>query len=109
MDKKMYMKGKITRINKNFLVVITKNRKMGVVYVNDISDYYIENLKTLFRIGEELELLVKYVKDDIYFCDFKTGKADFLNFPFKYEIHETKSGFNNLSKYNEEEVMKWIK
>ncbi|MGL5308824.1 MAG: hypothetical protein ACRC9F_02115 [Metamycoplasmataceae bacterium] len=103
------MKGKVTRINKNFIVLITKNREMCVVYVNDISDYYIENLKSIFVIGEELELLVKYVKDDIYFCDFKTGKPDFLNFPFEYEINETKSGFDNLSKYNEKEVMKWIK
>ncbi|MGL5205105.1 MAG: hypothetical protein ACRC9F_02200 [Metamycoplasmataceae bacterium] len=103
------MKGKITRINKNFIVLVTKNGEMCVVYVNDISDYYIENLKSVFVIGEELELLVKYVKDDIYFCDFKTGKPDFLNFPFEYKINETKSGFDNLSKYNEKEVMKWIK
>ncbi|MGL6125090.1 MAG: hypothetical protein ACRC1F_01205 [Metamycoplasmataceae bacterium] len=109
MNKKLYIKGKISKINKNFFVVITSDNKMGVVYINDISDYYIKNLSTVFEIGEELELLVKYIKDDIYFCDFKSGKPDFLNFPFEYEINETKSGFNNLLEYNKKEVLKWKK
>lgn len=109
MDKKLYIKGRITKINKNFFVFVTMDNKMGVVYINDISDYYIKDLKLIFGLGEQLELLVKYIKDDIYFCDFKTGRPDFLHFPFKYEINETKNGFNNLSKYNKEEVLKWRK
>lgn len=109
MNKKKYIKGKVTKINKNFFEVITSDNKMGMVYINDVSDYYISNLSAFFEIGEELELLVKYFKDEIYFCDFKSGRPDFLNFPFKYEINETKSGFNNLSEYNKKEVLKWRK
>jgi len=109
MNEKLYVFGKIVKITKNFFLVIVKDKKQGLVYINDISDYYINDLSLLFTIGEEIELLVKYIKDDIYFCDFKNGRADFLNFPFKYQIAETKSGFKNLYKYNNEEVLKWKK
>lgn len=109
MDKKVYIKGKVTKINKNFFEVLTSDNKKGIVYINDVSDFYISNLSLVFEIGEELELLVKSFRDDIYFCNFKSWRPDFLNFPFKYEIGETKSGFKNLSKYNKKEVLKWRK
>ena len=109
MDKKIYIKGKVKKITKNFVEVITSDNKVGIIYINDVSDYYIRSLPKIFGIGEELELLVKSIKEDVYFCDFKSGRADYLNFPFKYEIKETENGFTNLLKYNKEEVMKWKK
>ncbi len=106
---KIFVKGKVTKITKNFVEVITKQNKIGILYIQDVSDYYIRSLQSIFSIGEELELLVKSIKDEIYFCDFKQGRADYLNFPFKYEINETPSAFENLLKYNNKEVIKWKK
>ncbi len=109
MNKKIYIKGKINKINKNFFQVITPNNEQGIVYINDVSDFYINSLSSIFKIGEDVELLVKYYKDGIYFCDFKSERADYLNFPFAYDIQETKSGFQNLLTYNKKEVLKWKK
>ncbi len=109
MNKNMYIKGKITKITKNFFQVITKDNELGIVYINDVSDFYISSLSSIFQIDEEIELLVKYSKDGIYFCDFKSERADYLNFPFLYHIKETKSGFTNLATHNKKEVLKWKK
>lgn len=107
--KQKYVTGKINKITKNFFSVVIEGDKKGLVYINDISDYYINDINRFFEIGEEFELLIKYFKDDIYFCDFKTGRADYLNFPFEYKIKETKNKFENLYNYNEQEVLKWKK
>ncbi|MDK2819705.1 MAG: S1 domain-containing protein [Mycoplasmataceae bacterium] len=109
MSEKKFITGKIIRITKNFFEIETKEKKLGLIYVNDISDFYIRNLSSIFQLGEEVEVLIKYLKDDIYFCDFKHGRADYLNFPFEYKIEKTENGFKNLYNYNKKEVAKWKK
>lgn len=109
MDDKLYITGKINKVTKSFFTVITNDKKHGLVHVSDITDYYVSNITKLFKVGEILELVVKYSKDNIYFCDFKYGRADFLNFPFKYEIVETPNKFNGLYEHNNNEVLKWKK
>ncbi len=107
MDEQIYIYGKITKINKNFFSFIAKNKKCGLVYINDISDYYIDDISTLFKVGEIMELLIKQYKQNVYYCSFKHGRADYLDFPFNYKIKETENKFNNLYKFNNKEVLKW--
>jgi ribosomal protein S1 len=103
---KKYIKGYVNKITKNFVEVQTEDNKVGIIYINDVSDYYVRSLPEIFHLGEKLELLVKSFKDNVYFCDFKSGRADYLNFPFKYEIKETASAFQNLLNFNNKEVDK---
>ena len=90
----------VVSINKNYLLVSIDDDFTGMVHISNISDYFIVDINFMFSVGEKYDFQV----DEI---DYKTRKIKlnwkilnprFLKRAFKYELIETKNGFNNLLK-----------
>lgn len=91
--------GKIKKIQKNYLIVLIKNNLIVKVYVSDISDYFIENLKTIFEINQKYEFLILNIKDkNKVKLSWKLINPLFMKNPFSYKIKETRKGFKKLIK-----------
>ena len=98
--------GKVEKILPTYLIVSTKEGFEGLLHVANISDYYVSNISTLFKIGDKYDFEVievniekKWVK-----LSWKTIVPRFQKNPFDYNIEETPNGFKNLKQKTEEEV-----
>ena len=97
--------GKIKKIQKNHLIVLIKNDLIVKVYISDISDYFVKNLKTMFEINQEYEFLILKItnKKDIK-LSWKLINPLFMKNPFSYKIKETKKGFEKLFKNTNKKI-----
>lgn len=117
MHEKKYKEGtvflcKVTSISKNFFEVLTSNKEKGVVYINDVSDYYVTNLNNLVNIGDIVYLTYKgQNNNDILLFSFKENRSLFLRTPFEFELDKInqKNDFQNLFDFTNKEIKKWKK
>ncbi|WGI36672.1 S1 RNA-binding domain-containing protein [Mesomycoplasma lagogenitalium] len=103
--------GKVKSINKNYFWVDLPNDYQGVVFIQEVSDYYIKNLSEMFVLGDEIKLKVLSVshRNKKASLSFKAIRPKYLKIPFTYKINETKNGFENLFQHAKKEVEKWRK
>ena len=104
---------KVVAINKNYFEIQTLDKEKGITYVNEISDYYVNNLKSVVNVGDVLYLKFKSVRQDgTLLLSFKENRSYFLRTPFEFELNESneeKTKFQNLFKFTNEEIKKWKK
>ena len=55
---------KTTFIGKNFFKVETEKKKKGIVYINEVSDYYINDLHSIIKEHDIIYLTLKSIQDD---------------------------------------------
>ena len=89
--------GKILKIYKTN-VVISVNDYKGILYISNISDYYVSRINNFFKIDKMYQFKIlsinKYKKTMI--LNWKAIHPRYLKDPFSFDINETKNGFKNL-------------
>ena len=99
------VKGKVIGISKTYLEIKLKNEQIGFVHISQVSDYYIPNLETIFQKGDYHHFVVIDDQDESQVkLGWKQIHPRFLKNPFKFEICETKNGFENLKKATLREI-----
>lgn len=88
------------------MLVSTKEGYEGLIHIANISDYYVSNIGSIFKVGDtydfevlEIDEVKKWLK-----LSWKTLVPRFQKNPFNYVIEETPNGFENLKNKTEEEV-----
>lgn len=100
---------KIIKIGKTFFEVITSCGKKGVVFIDNVSDYYVKDLNEIVQLDNILYLVLKEYDGDRLILSFKKNRSDFLRTPFEFSIKKTKENFKNLFNFTNEEIEKWKK
>lgn len=104
---------KIVSISKKWFEVLTTNHDKGVAYINEISDYFVNDINSLVNVGDILYLTLINIKEDgILNFSFKENRSNFLRAPFKFEISENnqkQEEFQNLFEFTNKEIKKWKK
>lgn len=100
---------KVTKVRKLYFEVLTSDSQKGIVFIKEISDYFVQNLEETIKVNNILYLLVKGYYDGMLLCSFKETRSDFLRSPFSYVIKDTRQGFQNLFDFTNKEVEKWKK
>ena len=104
---------KVVYISKNFFEIRTTNGEKGIVYINEISDYFVNDLKAVINENDILYLTLKDIKPDgTLLLSFKENRSYFLRTPFEFELtksEEIKTKFQNLFDFTNKEIKKWKK
>lgn len=103
---------KVLKISKTYFTVRTSTQERGIVFINDISDYFVKDLEQIVGVGDVLYLTLKEVKGDGNFVfSFKTNKASYLRTPFEWDLSKSsnKDEFQNLFDFVNKEIKKWRK
>ncbi|MGZ9413512.1 S1 RNA-binding domain-containing protein [Mycoplasma sp. 480] len=103
--------GKVKKIFKNYFCVNLKDGYQGIVFIKEISDYYIQNLEEMFIIGDEIKLKILSINHHTKKAtlSFKQIRPKYLKSPFSFKLTETENGFKNLLRFTKNEVEKWKK
>ncbi len=98
-------------IGKNFFEVETTNGEKGIVYINEVSDYYVNNLNSIVKEHDIIYLTLKSIREDgILMFSLKENKTHFLKTPFEFNFNKNFSDkFQNLFNFTNEEIKKWKK
>lgn len=104
--KEQIVSGIVKKINKTTIIVELEENYEGLLHISNVSDYYVNNLGYMFKVGVEYAFMVIDVDEDLkrVLLNWKSIHPRFLKNPFKYEIKETQSGFSNLLEHTEKEV-----
>ena len=102
---------KTTFICKNFFKVETANGEKGMVYINEVSDYYVNDLRAIIKENDIIYLTLKSIQDDnTLIFSLKENKTCFLKTPFEFNFSKDFSDkFQNLFNFTNEEIKKWKK
>lgn len=104
---------KVVSLQKNFFEVVTPNQEKGIVYINEISDYYVNSLNSIVEIGNILYLTLKEINEDgLLILSFKESRSYFLRMPFKFELNNFDNDnckFQGLYDFTNKEIKKWKK
>ncbi len=101
---------KVTAVSKNFFEVVTTEKENGIVYLSDVSDYFVSNLRDVVHIGDIFYLVYKSMKDkDTIIFSFKKNKSPFLRSPFDFGLEKENSYFQGLLDHTNKEIKKWNK
>lgn len=103
--------GKVKSINKNFFWVDLPEEYQGVVFINEISDFFIKDINKIVKIDDVIKLeVLNYNEKKKKAClSWKKIRPKYLKKPFEFEIKETPKGFDNLLKHAKKEVEDWKK
>ena len=100
---------KVTKINKTYFEVITSCNRKGIVYISDISDYYVKDINEIVELNVILYLIVKESHKDRLILSFKQNRSEFLRTPFEFKIAAKDTHFENLYDFTRREIQKWKK
>ncbi len=102
---------KTTFIGKNFFKVETANGEKGLVYINEVSDYYVNDLRAIIKENDIIYLTLKSIQgDNTLIFSLKENKTCFLKTPFEFNFSKDFSDkFQNLFNFTNEEIKKWKK
>lgn len=101
--------GKVTKVGKKYFEIVTPNKIKGIIFIKEISDFFVKEVEDLIQINKIIYVKVKGIYEDKLICSFKENRADFLRSPFDFEIKNTQKDFENLYNFTNEEVRKWKK
>lgn len=80
-------------------------KNTGLLHISEISDYYVDSINSLFKVGEIYDFKVIDVKDtEKIKLSWKQITPRFQKNPFEYNIIETENGFKTLKDFVEREV-----
>ncbi|UVD81687.1 S1 RNA-binding domain-containing protein [Mycoplasma iguanae] len=112
MNKNQIVKGIVKSIHEKHFWVDLEAGYQGVVFINEISDFFVKKISNIVKVGEVLlfKVLTVNIQKKKVTLSYKAvkNKKRITNF-FVYQIKPTKNGFLNLQKHAEEEIYSWKK
>lgn len=100
---------RVSKIGKTYFEVVTSFGKKGVVFINEVSDYFVKDLDEIVQMNNILYLVIKGEKDGKLLLSFKENRSEFLKTPFEFSIKKTNLNFENLYTFTNKEIAKWKK
>lgn len=103
---------KITAIKKNHFEVITPEKELGIVLINEASDYFVNDLNDIISVGDVIYLIYKERgRDNKWLFSFKERRSHYLRTPFEFDIQQNvnRMEFEKLFNFTNEEIKKWKK
>lgn len=109
---KKELKGKVFKITKNYFELCSKEGKLGIVFINDISDFFVADINDYVKIGDNIsvEILHDAPEHKAVKCSFKNLRPEHLKSPFEFRMEDVSDGatFSRLKNFVEDEVKrKW--
>ena len=98
--------GTVVKIQKTHFIVMLEDGTQGMVHVSGVSDYYVNNLGSMFKVGSDYDFKLIEIDEEKkrVKLDWKSIHPRFLKNPFKYIIKETENGSKNLIENTMKEV-----
>lgn len=101
------VEGKVVFVAPTHILVELKNKIKGLVHISEISDYFVPDISTLFKINQmDYFEVIEIISDNRVKLSWKKLKPRFLKEPFNFDLLETKNGFNELDKNTKKELEK---
>ncbi|MGY6172426.1 S1 RNA-binding domain-containing protein [Candidatus Mycoplasma pogonae] len=100
------VKGKVKSISDKYFWVDLEDDYQGVIFVNEISDYFVSDINKVVTIGDIISLKVLTVnhKNKKSTLSYKAIRPKYQKSAYIYLIKPTAKGFKNLKKHAEEEI-----
>ena len=95
--------GEVKTINNTHLIVGLSDGSTGLLHISEVSDYYVNSLKTMFNVGELYNFVIIDSNGGIK-LSWKKIVPRYLKNPFKYDVQETENGFKMLLETTMKEV-----
>ncbi|MGX9372987.1 hypothetical protein [Mycoplasma sp. 3398] len=91
------IKAKVYKISSKFITLITKTNHVGYLGVSEVSDYYISNLNSFFKINDIKELIIIDIaaNGELIFS-FKQIHPKELRNPFSFKLDKNGAKFDKL-------------
>ena len=85
------IKVKVTKIWKNVIYLTTKNNNRCFLNINEVSDYYIKDIKNMFKIGSIKEVvIIDIMATGELVVSFKRIHPKELKNPFEFKLDSDK-------------------
>ncbi|MBN0970584.1 hypothetical protein [Mycoplasma phocoeninasale] len=96
-DIEKIIRAKVTKVWKNTVNLVTKNNVRCFLNINEVSDYYVNNLNLLFEVGQIREVqIIDVMPTGEYLVSFKRIHPRMLRNPFSFKLEKNDPKFKNL-------------
>lgn len=98
--------GTVEEVKKTHIILTFKNGFKGMCHVSEVSDYFVQNISSMFKVGERHQFKVINIdqENNRVKLSWKDIHPRFLRNPFDYDVEETTNGFKNLLEFTMKEV-----
>ena len=97
MKKGDIVRGKVVQISRTHLIANLESGEAALLYIVEISDYYVSSISSMFEKGRWYDFVILSVsKDNQIAISWKQIVPRYLKNPFEFKLEETKNGFKNL-------------
>ncbi|MBN4089323.1 hypothetical protein OF364_02335 [Mycoplasma enhydrae] len=94
------IKAKVQRVSKNVITLLTKDAIKCFLSINEVSDYYINDLKMMFKVDDIKELLIlEIMPNKSLVVSYKQIHPKELRNPFKFKLDTKNTNFDALLEF----------
>ncbi|AWX42950.1 30S ribosomal protein s1 [Metamycoplasma cloacale] len=94
------IKAKVFRVWKNYVILTTKNGERCYLNINEASDYYVNSLNMMFKIGDIKEVIIlETILSGGYNVSFKRIHPKELRNPFDFKMDDSNTNFEQLLEF----------
>ncbi|PZV99959.1 hypothetical protein [Metamycoplasma auris] len=96
---------KVLRVSKNVITFKTESNVICYLNISEVSDYYVRNLSSMFKINETKELkVIEVMPNNELVVSFKQIHPKELRNPFDFFIDEEDAQFKGLLEFVNKEI-----
>lgn len=105
------VKGTVKSISQKHFWVDLPCKFQGVVFISEVSDFFVQDITKYVSLGEiiSLKILTVNIESKKVTLSFKALRPHLLKTPLEYPLKPTRNGFKNLLNHAEEEIKQWKK
>ncbi|AZZ65462.1 hypothetical protein DMC14_001500 [Metamycoplasma phocicerebrale] len=94
------IKAKVQRISKNVITFVTKDLTRCYLNISEVSDYYIKDLKLMFKLDDIKELIIlEIMPNKTLIVSYKQIHPKELRNPFKFKLDKKNTNFKALLEF----------
>ncbi|WP_412031736.1 hypothetical protein [Metamycoplasma buccale] len=91
------IKAKVVKVWKNVIILITKDNEKCHLNINEISDYFIKDISSMFEVGDIKEIqVIDIMPNHEYLVSFKKIHPKELRNPFSFRMDKDNTNFEAL-------------
>lgn len=98
------IKAKITKIWKRFVYLMTIDGRKCYLSVNEISDFFVSNIKEKFRVGEIKQVQIIGIDRNLLIVSYEQIHPIELKNPFDYKMQTKDNHFDELLDFVEKGI-----
>lgn len=102
------VKGQVTGVTRYGVFVSLNDDYTGLVHISEISESYINDIESLFKVGDVIKVKILEIDEDKSQVKLSIKKIRFKTKPKKIDLQERGEGFkllhDNLDKWTKEKL-----